>query len=104
MLLLQLHFLYPVIYNRGKTIVFKTIFLFLVFIICFKKDSCIYRNQSQITEGEKKSIVDIPQWDYVVSKNKCIQCIMKQGKEYLCFLSTIFFSFFGGLFTILMVK
>ena len=53
MLLLQSYFIYPVIYNRWKTIAFKTVFLFHAVIICFHKVSCIYSNQSQITQGEK---------------------------------------------------
>ena len=50
---LQSYFMYPVIYNGWKTTFFETIFLSHGFIICFYKDSCIYWNQSQITEGEK---------------------------------------------------
>ena len=36
-----------------KDFFFFLIFLFHAFTICFHKDSCIYWNQSQITESEK---------------------------------------------------
>ena len=60
MFLSQLCIVYPVIHNRGKTFFFlKIIFLFHAIIICFHKDSCTDRNQSQIAESEKKfSLVD----------------------------------------------
>ena len=75
MLLLQSHFMYPVVYNRCKTIFCKTIFLFHVFI-GFHKDSCIY----QVNLTKDRNILYSRQIsvDFV---NLCISSIVETKKK-----------------------
>ena len=56
---------------------FKTIFIFLTFIICFHKGSYIYW-----TRGSNNFLEQVnPSWDCIVSKKWCFQPIVIRNRE-----------------------